>query len=667
MASIHDREVEKYRQLMLPPEEFSDGFSWKTVVGAVFLGIVMMPGSMYLTLFAGQGIGPAAQWVTIILFAEIARRSLNDLKMQEVYILYYMAGLAMAAPFSGLLWNQYYVQSDYAQAMGIAGEVPSWWAPSAERIREVGPTFFHRIWIGPILLVSFGVLTTNLNQFGLGYIFYRLTSDVERLPFPMAPVGASGITALVEEKGSVHKWRWRCFSLGGMLGILFGAIYVGLPAVTGAILAKPLVLIPIPWVDLTPALTRFLPATPLNVTFDLGALFLGMVLPFWAVMGSLAGLLITMVANPLLYRSGILSNWTSQMGLVDTIYTNNVDFYLSFGIGLTFAIVFISFCKVFNPLLRMLKGKHGSREASPGTMESGLKETSAWRRLVTNNVKRGDFSIFIALAIYLVNSALWIGVSTWLVPGFPWKFFVFYALVLVPLLGYATAKLEGLVGQSLQIPYIREATYILSGYRGVKIWFAPAPLPNYGKATVDFRILELTGTRIPGKVKTLLVTVPIIIVSSLIFSNLLWNMAPIPSDAYPFAQKMWDLQAKNLSLTYSSTMEGGSLFMEAWRWLYVFMGFILGSGAYLFLSLLGLPTLLVFGVVHGLGQGTPGKILFMVVGALLGRFYFRGRFGEMWMKYTPVLLAGFSCGMGLVAMVSVGFTILTKMISPLIY
>jgi hypothetical protein len=664
MASKHDRELEQYRLLMLPPEQFAEGFGWKTVVGAFFLGVVMMPGSMYLSLFAGQGIGPAAQWVTIILFAEIARRSLTDLRMQEVYILYYMSGVAMAAPFSGLLWNQFYVQSDYAQAMGIASGIPSWWAPSAEQIREAGPTFFHRIWIVPILLVSFSVVTSQIDQFGLGYVLYRLTSDVEKLPFPMAPVGASGITALVEEKGATQRWRWRCFSLGGMLGIVFGAVYVGLPAVTGAILAKPVTLIPIPWVDLTPALTRFLPATPLNITFDLGALILGMVLPFWAVMGSLAGLLINFTANPLLHKYGILSNWTPQMGLVDTLYTNNVDFYLSFGAGLTFAVAFVGIMQIFRPLLGSLSPRARDRrsraDAADGT-------PGIWRRLVTNNVQRGDFSIFIALGIYLANSALWIGISCWLVPGFPWKFFVFYALVLTPLLSYATAKLEGLVGRSLQIPYVREATYILSGYRGVRIWFAPAPLPNYGQGTVNFRILELTGTRIPSQIKTLLVTVPIVLVSSLVFSNLLWKMAPIPSDAYPFAQKMWDLQAKNLSLTYSATLEGGSLFMEAWRWRYVGLGFSLGSVVYFLLSLLGLPTLLVFGVVHGLGQGTPGAILFLVTGALLGRFHFRKRFGEMWLKYTPVMLAGYSCGMGLVAMVAVGFTILTKMVSPLLY
>ena len=38
---------------MEPPEEFEDGFSWKTVLGAVFLGLLVMPASIYLNLVIG--------------------------------------------------------------------------------------------------------------------------------------------------------------------------------------------------------------------------------------------------------------------------------------------------------------------------------------------------------------------------------------------------------------------------------------------------------------------------------------------------------------------------------------------------------------------------------------------------------------------------------------
>ena len=665
MSRLEQLELDRYRNLMRPPAEFSDGFTWKTAVGALFLGFVMMPASMYLALFAGSGahISAAARWVTIIIFAEIARRSLKELRMQEVYILFYMAGLTLASPFQGLLWNQYYAQSEYARAMGVAQDIPPWFAPPAETIEAAGRTFFTKAWLAPILLTSFALVINKIDHYGLGYVLYRITNDVEKLPFPFAPVDASGIMALTESKENKERWRWRWFSIGGMMGLAFGVVYIGVPAVTGAILAKPIRLIPIPWVDFTEQFSRFLPATPLNLTFDIGAFLLGTVMPFWAVVGGALGLLMTFFLNPFLHARGILTNWTPQMGFVDASFSNSVDFYLSFSVGLTIAVTLISFWKIVETLIQ----KKRERRAAGGGPIPSDQEPGAWARLVTNNVKRGDFSVFIALAVYLATSAFWISLSCLIVPGFPWPFFVFYAVVYTPLISYASAKLEGLCGQHISIPLIREATYILSGYKGVRIWFAPAPIPNYGFAAKEFRVMELCGTKIMSQIKTQAAVIPIIIIASLIFSQVLWQMAPIPSDAYPFAQQMWDLQAKTASLTYSSTMEGGSLFMEAWKWKWFFSGIGSGLGAYVLLSIFSLPTLIIFGLVRGLGESFPGILIMQIAGALVSHFYIRKRLGDQWLKFAPVLMAGFSCGMGLVAMVSVAFTILTKMMAPLLF
>ena len=85
-ARVSD-EVETYRNLMQTPQTYEDGFNRKTVFGALFLGLVMLPGSIYLGLLAGQGMGPAAVWVTVILFVEVTRRSLQRLDRSEIYML----------------------------------------------------------------------------------------------------------------------------------------------------------------------------------------------------------------------------------------------------------------------------------------------------------------------------------------------------------------------------------------------------------------------------------------------------------------------------------------------------------------------------------------------------------------------------------------------------
>ena len=68
-----------------PPQKFEDGFTLKSIIGAIFIALIMLPGGMYLGLVAGQGVGEAAEWVTIVLFAEVARRSFNPLRKQEIY------------------------------------------------------------------------------------------------------------------------------------------------------------------------------------------------------------------------------------------------------------------------------------------------------------------------------------------------------------------------------------------------------------------------------------------------------------------------------------------------------------------------------------------------------------------------------------------------------
>ena len=225
-----DRELEEYRSLIEPPARFMDGFSLKSVVGCLFIGMVMMPASMYLGLLAGAGLSGAAQWVTVILFVELARRSFTTLKQPEIFILFYMAGAAIASPFSGLLWTQYFVQSDPAIRAGIADQIPWWVAPTSPDILA-HRSFFQGPWLAPILVIVAGNLLARIDSFDLGYVLYRWTSDAEKLPFPMAPVGALGVTALAESSAGESTWRLGAsFSIGGMIGLVFGAIFIAIPS-----------------------------------------------------------------------------------------------------------------------------------------------------------------------------------------------------------------------------------------------------------------------------------------------------------------------------------------------------------------------------------------------------------------------------------------------------
>ncbi len=649
-----DKELQEYRDLLETPTEFDEGFDWKTVVGAIFIGFLMMPGSMYLQLVIGTGIGPAARWVTIILFAELAKRSYSELKQQEIFLLYYMAGAALSTPFQGLLWNQYLVQSDAARMLGVTEFIPTWVAPAPESASLVERTFFHRDWLIPILLLVGTQIIQRIDQFGLGYALFRITSDVEKLPFPMAPVAALGTMALAESTEDKKKsWKWRVFSIGGVMGLAFGAIYVLLPTVSGLILMEPIRLIPIPWVELTGHTEGVLPAVATGIQLDLGLVFIGMVLPFWAVIGGLVGIIITIVANPILYKNGILTRWHPGMETVDTMFANNFDFYMSFSIGLGLAIAFVGIWHVLRSF-----GKH---EGTKGRM----------RDLFRPPPGRGDFNFWISIGIYVFSTISYVLLCLWLVPNFPWPFFLAYGFIYTPIVSYITARMEGIAGQFVSLPLVREISFIAGakyfGYQGIEIWYAPIPIHNYGEATVNFRQIELTGTSIRGIIKSEIVVFPIVMTASLLFSQFIWRLAPIPSSAYPFAQEIWHLQALNTLLMQSSTLEGNAAFYQALNIVYVIAGLGLGVITYTILTLFGLPIMLVYGMVRGLGQTLPHAMFLEVAGALLGRFFFLKRYGAMWRQYAPVLLAGFSCGMGLTGMFSMGVTLILKSLGRLAY
>jgi hypothetical protein len=650
-----DKELQEYRDLLKTPSEFEEGFDWKTVVGAIFIGFLMMPGSMYLQLVVGTGIGPAARWVTIILFAELAKRSYSELRQQEIFLLYYMAGAALSTPFQGLLWNQYLVQSDAARMLGLTEYIPKWVAPAPESASLVERTFFHRDWLIPILLLIGTQIIQRIDQFGLGYALFRVTSDVEKLPFPMAPVAALGTIALAESTEEKQKsWKWRVFSIGGVIGLIFGSIYVLLPTLSGLFLMEPIRLIPIPWLELTGHTEDILPAVATGIQLDLGLVFIGMVLPFWAVIGGLVGIIITFVANPILYNHGILTRWHPGMETVDTIFANNFDFYMSFSIGLGLSIAFIGIWHVVRSFGKAESVKKGSL-----------------RDLFKPPPGRGDFNFWISIGIYMFSTVSYVLLCVWLVPSFPWIFFIGYGFLYTPIVSYITARMEGIAGQFVSLPLVREISFIAGakyfGYHGIEIWYAPIPVHNYGQATVNFREIELTGTSIRGIIKSEIVVFPIVMTASLLFSQFIWRLAPIPSSAYPFAQQIWHLQALNTLLMQSSTLEGSAAFYQALNFNYVIAGVGLGVVTYAILAVFGLPIMLIYGMVRGLGQTMPHGHIPEVLGALLGRFFFLKRYGAMWRQYAPVLLAGFSCGMGLTGMFSMGVTLILKSLGRLPY
>ncbi|MBD3390583.1 MAG: peptide transporter [Chitinivibrionales bacterium] len=658
--SNDDRGLAEFRDLMEVPSTFEEGFTWPALLGALFVAFMMVPGSIYMNLLAGIGIGPAAQWVTVILFIEVARRANKTLKKAEIYILWFLAGQAVILPFEGVLWRQFFAQSNAAQAWGIAEQIPDWFVPNDQAILDKR-SLFHARWIPALLLVVFHTFMSRINNTILGYGLFRVASDIEKLPFPMATVGAQGILALSEEQeeekqqgaggdsDAPKSWRWRVFSIGGFLGLLFGMVYIGLPTITGALLERPILIFPIPFVDWTQKTQNILPAVATGLSFDMGMLMVGMVLPFFSMMGSFVGLMLTWVVNPILYRSDVLTSWNPGDTTVITLFKNNIDFYFSFTIGVSLAVFVFGLLGTFGKL----KGAKRDR-VRKGVDEATMRE-------------RGDIKAPYIIAVYVIATMLYIVVSGFLINWHPGVMIVmfFFGFVYTPLISYVTARLEGITGDVVTVPLIREASFILSGYKGVTVWFLPLPIANYGIATVGYRQAELSGTRFWSKWKALIVLTPIVLVSGLFFANFIWSLGPVPSPQYPFAQEMWEMMAETQCIMFSATMGGYSLFQKAFSPIIIGIGLGFGVTGFMVTSALGMPVFFIYGLIRGIGQTLPHVIITQFVGALLGRYYFQKRLKLKWRQYVPVVAAGFSCGMGLFTTLCIGITFLIKSVFQL--
>jgi hypothetical protein len=664
-----DKELEEFRQVMEVPSSFEEGFSWSSLIGAVFVALLMVPGAIYMGLLAGHAeIGAAARWVTVILFIEVAKRAHKHLKRAEIFVLFFMASAAMGLPFSGLLWNQFFMQSDAASAAGIADQLPRWFAPPRDSAAWEHRSFFRIEWLPVIAMVIFGSFFGQLSNLILGYGLFRVASDMEKLPFPMAPIGAQGIMAMAEDieakavdANREAPWRWRVFAIGGAIGLVFGAVYLLLPTLSGALTGRSIQILPIPFSDFTQTTGRYLPAVATGIVWDFGNLITGMVMPFFGMVGSFVGLIVTLVANPLLYKFDILHNWRYGDDTIQTMFKNNIDFYFSFQIGIAFAIALVGIYEVVR----------GVRRAKAKARAEGRSVSG--RYAVPRG--RGDIPFWIVMACYVFVTFAYIAVSalllrwhhgTWTPEASPdgirniVLILFFLGFVYTPLISYVTARLEGMVGQVVEIPMVREATLILSGYRGVACWFLPLPLANYGEMTVFYRQCELTGTRFTSIWKTKLILYPIILISSVFFMNFIWSLDKVPSSAYPYAEKMWELNALNQCIVFSSTLGEYSIFEQAFNWLYLGLGTVFGTILFFVMSFIGAPVMLTYGVIRGLGQSMPHSIIPQFIGALLGRYYFQKRLGLKWRQYVPVVAAGFACGMGLITTVGVGITFLNK-------
>ena len=151
------------------------------------------------------------------------------------------------------------------------------------------------------------------------------------------------------------------------------------------------------------------------------------------------------------------------MDTINTAFANNIDFWMSFGIGTGVGIAAVSLFSTIRDVMKKM------REQRDREREGGRKE-SLW---ATPQTGRGDFPMWLALGGYVVLSLALIGVCYWLLKdsridkvGLLCFLFIF-VFIYNPFITYVNARLLGIAGQRVDIPFIKETAFILSGAKGL--------------------------------------------------------------------------------------------------------------------------------------------------------------------------------------------------------
>jgi hypothetical protein len=179
-----------------------------------------------------------------------------------------------------------------------------------------------------------------------------------------------------------------------------------------------------------------------------------------------------------------------------------------------------------------------------------------------------------------------------------------------------------------------------------------------------FREIELTKTKFSSFFAVEFIMWPITFLLSFAFWSVIWKMNPIPSAAYPFALRMWPFRAYQACLWQTATIQGNSTMLNAIKFDVVGYSAAVGGALYWALHAFKVSPMAWYGAVGGIGAW-PHGMWWPMIGALLGRYYLARRVGgqEILFKYSIVVSAGFSCGMGLVGMAGVAIALINGAIT----
>jgi hypothetical protein len=619
--------------------ELKSGLTFTSIMAIIYAAVVIEPAVIYLNLVSSVG-GEIGWWmpmfVTLLLVTELGALFRRPITRQEATLTYFLSSyVATNTLFSGLLFNEYLRDNPYTIQFGIADLIPYWAAPPPYTSAVLARTFIAQEWVVPILVLVLSYCATLLIDLSLTYIVIQAYIEVEKLPYPLAPMHAQSIITLSERNPE----KMKIFTVFAVISFIYGSILYGLPVISG------ISLIPYPWIDFTRWIEMVLPGASFGIATDLTTIALGWLLPFNAIIWMfISSSLLFIVGNALALKlshplfEGWQKEWAPGMALTWIWQRSTLTVWASVAIGISLAAALL-------PTLRRSR-----------FLARAFKSLS---RLTDVAKERGYIPIKFLLLMYLGGTTIGFLLSHWLVPSFPpWILaLLWYTVPFIQAILSGRAIAE--IGPSVSIPYLKEASILGSGYGGVDIWLAPIMVTSSaGILAGDAKVCFMTGTSWSSYIKGYLIAIPVAAICGFIYWSLFWSMAPIPSVLYPWTVIQWPISAINFSLWATRSL-------KVFKPEVIGATFMVMSLAYILCEVLHLPFNII-GFAAGFSTPIP-LVTNYLIGGLLGRYLSRRLGVEWWKNNVPVILAGLICGLGLVTALIVAFAVTTTALWSLPY
>jgi hypothetical protein len=610
---------------------FESGLTTRSVLAVIYAVVVFTPAMMYLQLVTGQS-GFSVAWFTLLLWVKLSELTGKKLTKHEALVVYLLSGIEFIPIF--LVYRLWFRQSDIVKMAGFGSEIPDWYAPSPETGVFELRTFFHQAWIIPIIVYAMISFLGILLGFALAFFAREVLIEIENLPFPMQEVAAVAVSTISEGESTSIQY----LSVFATFGFIYGFFLYALPFILQAWTGQIIYFLPIPWFDFNYFIEPIIPGASLGIATDLIPYATGLVLPLRAAFGlGIGSLAIYTIGNWLLvkYNLSPIPWWIPGMNIQLAAQRSILNFWSTIIIGLSLAAGLA-------PIIR-----------HPSIIISAVK-TLFKPYTISIERKTDPISPKIILIMLLISFGGGIALFASLVPNFlvsnPW--FILF-MIFTPIIStLAAGRMLGEAGTSiLQSGNFQNVLYLSSGYPNVDVWFAPSIATYSGHGYLAwFKTAQLTKTSSLSIFKTFWIVWPISFLIGILYLQILWSIAPMPSGRYPGTEIYWPIDATFQALWIKGKEVG--FFPPSW----IGLSFILGTVLYFLQDILRLPISFA-SIAAGCGTLPPYGVSFLL-GGFLSLFVQKLLGKEWWSKNKFIISAGLTMGESIAITLSVAISLI---------